>query len=91
MSENKCQFYIGDVVRIMPFEDLSDEYIDADRTLYGIDEDLWEDARRLGAYEVSQLHEGGEAVRLKSAMFWWPVWGLKLDRQAAIPVVEDLL
>lgn len=89
MSENKCQFHEGDMVMLLPFDDLSSSPFFVNGRICGIDREYWENTRKRNPYKIAVVHAGGEAVQLKGASYWWPFCALKLE--PAGPTVEDLL
>ena len=90
MSENKCQFHVGDMVSILPFDSLLETHRDVHTTdaIYGIRKDRWEEIRAKCPLEIEGIFI---SARLKGGEFNWPLWALVHDQQITSPVIEDLL
>ena len=91
MSENKCQFDIGEKVWILPFDDLYAQYGDGDGSMFGIARGRWEEIQSKGLHEISNVDGEDNTFRLKNMLFWWPSWALFPASPTVSVSIEDLL
>ena len=95
MSENKCQFHVGEEVWILPFDDAQKYIRGSGEVMFGIDKQRWNHMSSRSPFTITEVHSYGasEWVTLRGDCYdyGWPWWALSYDQYTATPVVEDLL